>query len=194
MNKRQDVCTNDTSSFNYREAGARPRTQQTRQPGAEDPLTYDQFLILHQARARSAEEEATTFTAGSAGPSNRTRSDCVWLAFRNTEDLPQRMSQPASHSHGLSTEQLGRQGSSQLHNSGRTETVALTSEDMRCGRVPFNRDSRTPQRFNSKYRHVMQSWSKLQVNLKVLLELSSKNVEKNLRISLNTYGRRIMYM
>ena len=181
VNKRQYVCINDTSTFNYREAGARPRTQQSRQPGAEELLTT-QFLLLHQARARPTEEEATTSSAGSAGPSNSTRSDCISLAFRDTEDLPQRILQPAPHSRSLGTEQCGRQSSSQIHSSGRTEAVAARSEGRDAEDFPsletLTNTAEIQQQVQARYAELEQANSQPKGTLETLVELFSKNVEK----------------
>ena len=66
VSKTVDVINTDLS--NHR--GARPRTQLNRQlqPSSDDLLTYEQCLLLHQARTGNSGEMDTSATASSSGP------------------------------------------------------------------------------------------------------------------------------
>ena len=90
----KNVCATNTDFSSFR--GARPRTQMPSQPleDAEDLLTYEQFLLLHQARSSSDSDSAVR--AGHPRPSNRVISDTESVVFRGSEEIRQQRSLEAS--------------------------------------------------------------------------------------------------
>ena len=104
--------------------------------------------------------------------------------------------QSTQKSCGAGAEQLGRQNSSQLHSGESAGTVAARTEDVEefPSLETLTNTAEIQQQVQARYAELEQATSQPKGTLETLVQLFSKNVEKNLKISLNTYGRRIMYM